>query len=196
MSTIVTIQIRADKRNKQSEMNAATTLSDDVEEMEDVSNEYEVIEETPIPTDNIQTIEKKTSVFSLPVDGEIIKEYSMDNLTYSITMGDWRQHSGTDIICEYDAEIRAMSDGVVTDVYNDHEFGSTVVLSHEGDVITKYSSISVYDGIFEGAEVNRGDVIGRIVNNPICEREDEIHLHLEASKADVRIDPMSLINQK
>ena len=47
----------------------------------------------------ISTPEQRVLYYT-PVDGEIIKKYSMDALVYSETMGDYRTHSGIDIKAE------------------------------------------------------------------------------------------------
>lgn len=202
VSTIITIQIRAEKRNRQSEDNVTTTSSDDVSEIESTLPQALYNEDTVIAEQTTQETESDESpemvirspIYKLPMNGDIIKEYSMDNLLYSVTMGDWRQHTGIDILCEYGDEISAMSDGTVSDIYNDPEYGSTVLISHDGDIMTKYSSLSICDGIFEGKEIKRGDVIGVVDANPTCEMEDDIHLHLEVSKDNVTINPLTLVN--
>ncbi len=201
VSTIITIQIRAQRRNQQIDKTAASTSSQDVIEQKitvDKTNTDEYIKEIVGPidepiTENIIEAKNTQSVFVMPVKGNVIKAYSPDSLLYSNTMGDWRQHMGTDIICEYESEISSMGEGVVSNIYNDGELGTTVVINHNNDIITKYCNVSVHGNITIGTKVKAGEVIGLVINNPPSEIEDELHIHIEAAKGSVRINPMSLI---
>ena len=200
VSTIITIQLRARTRNKQIDETAASTSSQEVivneiTDEEIIIEEFqdnEVYENEPDETEPV-TKEQKP-VFAMPVNGVIIKEYSPDNLIYSNTMGDWRQHMGTDIKCEYESEVSSMCDGVVTDIYNDAEYGTTIAISHPDDTVTRYSNINISGNISVGTKVKSGDIIGSVISNPTSEIEDELHVHIEASRGSVRVDPISLVD--
>ena len=51
--------------------------------------------------------------FSMPVQGEIIKNYSDKELQYSATYGDMRIHTGIDIACEDGTSVSAAGSGSV-----------------------------------------------------------------------------------
>ena len=152
------------------------------------------VEDKPIDIESDTNKQSETiQVYHMPMKGNVIKEYSTDNLLYSKTMEDWRQHLGTDIACGYECEISSMAEGIVSDIYNDSEYGTTVVIEHPGDIVTKYSNINVSGNIAVGTLVKAGDIIGSVISNPVSENEDELHIHIEAAKGSVRINPMSLI---
>ena len=69
-------------------------------------------------------------VWSSPVEGGIVKEYSVDVPVYSLTMEDWRIHTGIDIGADAGADVLASADGVITDVRYDPMMGQTVVIDH------------------------------------------------------------------
>ena len=53
------------------------------------------------------------TVFTWPVKGEVIADYSLEVLAYDETMGDWRTHSGLDIAASLGTEVLAVAAGTV-----------------------------------------------------------------------------------
>ena len=67
-------------------------------------------------------------VFSMPVQGEIIKGYSEKVLQYSATLGDMRIHTGLDIACEDGTSVSAAGDGKVTSVDESSTLGTVLTI--------------------------------------------------------------------
>lgn len=69
------------------------------------------------------TVEKKADpVFSMPVEGDIIKEYAKDKLVYSDTLKEWVTHAGIDIKAEKTTVVKASEEGTVKSIKNDPRY--------------------------------------------------------------------------
>lgn len=118
--------------------------------------------------------------YSMPVQGEIIKNYSEKELQYSATYGDMRLHSGIDIACEEGTAVSACADGTVLSAENSSELGSVVTIDHGDGIAARYAAIKDVK-VKAGDKVSAGDIIGSVTAIP-CECADQSHLHLEVYK--------------
>ncbi len=135
-------------------------------------------------------------VFSAPVDGVVIKDYS-DNLpVFSYTMNDYRTHGGLDFACSAGAPVYAAADGVVCELTDDPMMGITVAIQHSGGAITKYKGLSQDSLEMKkiGDEVRRGDVIGTAGDTALIESAEESHLHFELTVEGTAVDPADYMN--
>lgn len=122
-------------------------------------------------------------------DSVVIKEYSPTELLESKTMGDWRTHSGVDIAASDGTIVRAMSNGIVTEITNDEMYGTTIRIEHKDGYTALYSGLSPTTTVKVGDELVGGTAIGSIYLVP-CERMDETHLHLVMYKDSVLMNPI------
>lgn len=136
---------------------------------------------------NIQT-EKEVS-FVWPVEGEILKAFSIDNLLYSATLDEWVTHNGIDIRADKTAVVKAAADGTVKSIKNDPRYGLTVVIEHDGDYKTVYSNLLTAEFVVEGEKVTQGQTIGTVGNTATFEISDDSHLHFELLKSSEYVDP-------
>ena len=147
------------------------------------------VEEEPKP-------EAKLS-FIAPTAGVVVKEHSLEVPVFSITLGEWRVHTGIDISCEEGEGVFASEAGVVTGIYSDPMLGFTVEITHRGDLKTRYSNLSSDVGDLKvGDEVALGDKIGVVGDTSLYELADEPHLHFEVLLKDVKVNPMDYINEE
>lgn len=116
--------------------------------------------------------------FILPVQGNILKGYSDTALQYSATFGDMRLHTGIDIKCEKNTQIKSSSTGNVTDIKDDSAFGKVVTIDHGDGIVLNYCGLNSVS-VKVGQKVSSGDIIGTIGSIP-CESSDGVHLHLSA----------------
>ncbi len=130
-------------------------------------------------------------VYAKPADGYIDREFSLDELLYSPTMGDYRTHNGVDITGDIGSAVRAVSAGIVEDVYYDNFYGHTVVINHGDGVLAYYMNLSesIPQGIEKGAHVEMGQTIGGIGESAIIESADVSHLHFSVTCDGKYIDP-------
>ncbi len=130
-------------------------------------------------------------IYAKPADGYIDREFTLDELVYSPTMGDYRTHNGIDIAADIGSAVRAVSSGVVEDVYYDSFYGHTVVINHGDGVLAYYMNLSesIPQGIVKGAAVNVGQTIGGVGESAVIESADAAHLHLSMTRDGKYIDP-------
>lgn len=129
-------------------------------------------------------------VFVAPCRGDILLEYSEDMPVYSETLDDWRIHEGVDIAAPLEAEVRAMTDGIISDKYDDLRHGYTVVVDHEGGLRSIYSNLSEMDTAVIGTRVKAGDVISHVGDTTLFETIADTHLHLEVLKDGEHVNPL------
>ena len=152
-------------------------------------------ENTPPPNDTPKE-EAKLS-FIAPTAGTVVKEHSLELPVFSVTLGEWRVHTGIDISCDEGASVYASEAGVVSGIYSDPMLGYTVEITHSGDIKTRYSNLS--SDALElkvGDKVALGDKIGVVGDTSLSELAEEPHLHFEVLLKDVKVNPMDYINEE
>lgn len=136
-----------------------------------------------------QTVKQEQKIIEPIKEGAIIKKYSPTDLLESKTMGDWRTHNGVDIAAEDGTIVRAMADGIVTEIMNDEMYGTVVRIEHKNGYTALYCGLSPTVTVKVGDEIVAGTSIGSVYIVP-CERMDESHLHLIMYKNDVLMNPI------
>ena len=124
-----------------------------------------------------------------PTAGPIENGYSMTALVFNRTMQDWRTHDGVDIAAELGAEVKAMTNGEVTRVYDDDLYGTTVVIRHRGGLESIYSNLAAVPTVAAGDQVVVGQVIGAVGDTALCETGEVCHLHFAMAKDGESVDP-------
>lgn len=132
---------------------------------------------------------KEELSFSMPVDGEIIKEFARDTLLYSATLNEWTTHLGIDIKAEKTTVVKASEKGTVKYIKNDPRYGLSIVIEHNDGYTTIYSNLLTSEFVVEGEKVEKGQTIGTVGNTAVFEIADESHLHFEILKDNSQVDP-------
>lgn len=132
--------------------------------------------------------------FSMPVQGEIIKDYSDKELQYSATYGDMRIHTGIDIACEDGTSVSAAGSGSVLSVEESVSLGTVVTIDHGSGITAKYASIKDAK-VKAGDKVAAGDIIGSVTSIP-GECADQSHLHFEITKDGHSAEPLGTLGLK
>ena len=151
----------------------------------------EVEEENDIEDKNLEA--NSNVEFLKPIEGEIVKEFSMDSLIYSETLQEWVTHRGIDIKGEKDADVKATADGKIKAIKTDPRYGISVTIEHKNGIVSVYSCLLNADMIHENDEVKQGQVIGKVGNSGVFETATGIHLHFELLKNGEYINPEMLI---
>lgn len=149
----------------------------------------EVNEPSPDETDSSEEKEDPEPVvsippmLSLPTVGIMSKKHDTELQVYSATMGDYRVHSGIDIVTEDGAPVYAAAEGTVSQIWDDPLMGRSIAISHSGNCYTVYKNLAkeMVAGIEEGVSVERGQLIASVGGTAMIELAEESHLHFEVT---------------
>lgn len=148
------------------------------------------------PQQEAQPEKPAALVFTWPVKGEVLRDFSVETLALDPTMGDWRTHGGLDIAAPVGMEVLAMAAGTVTEVYEDGLMGTTVVVDHGDGLSSSYANLAGQPTVEPGDLVSTGTILGAVGQTAIAESGMSPHLHLEAWKDGVPADPRELLPER
>ncbi len=157
----------------------------------DVSN----MEEEAIETISNNSEENKEE-YIMPVKGSIIKEFAVEKLVYSETLGMWKTHPGIDIKAELGECVKSASDGTVQLVGQDSFYGNIIKILDSNGYTFVYSNLDSGIELKQGDKVNKGEIIGKVGVSATGELADETHLHFEILKNETQINPQDLITHE
>ena len=135
------------------------------------------------------------TVFTWPVKGEVIADYSLEVLAYDETMGDWRTHSGLDIAASLGTEVLAVAAGTVASIEDDVLMGTTIVVDHGDGLKSVYANLAAAPAVQVGDAVQTGAVLGAVGDTAAAEAAKPSHLHFEMIREDDSVDPVSVLPQ-
>ena len=135
-----------------------------------------------------------SNVFTWPVKGAVLRDFSVETLSLDPTMGDWRTHGGMDIAAAEGVQVLSISAGTVTQVYDDHLMGTTVVVDHGGGLQSWYSNLAPETTVAQGDTVEIGSVLGTVGGTAIAEVGVDPHVHLETILNGVQVDPKEYLD--
>ena len=127
--------------------------------------------------------------FAKPVEGDIVRDFAVDNLIYSNTLQEWTTHTGIDIKADKTTVVKSAEAGIVKTIKNDPRYGLTVIVEHENGFQTVYSNLLTSEFVVEGEKVEKGQSLGTVGNTAAFEIADDAHLHFEILKDSVQVDP-------
>ena len=127
--------------------------------------------------------------FIKPVEGEIVKEYSKENLIFSETLQEWTVHTGVDIKADKTTVVKAAEAGTVKSIKNDPRYGLTIVIEHQNGFQTVYANLLTSEFVVEGEKVEKEQSLGTVGNTAAFESAEESHLHFEILKDNIQVDP-------
>ncbi len=150
-------------------------------------------------TVTVETVNTPTvtapAVYTWPVQGAILRDFSVDVLLPDNTMGDWRTHDGLDIASSLGTSVLAPSDGTVTAIYEDDLMGTTLVIDHGHAVVSTLCNLSPVVVVKVGDAVTTGMVVGAVGETAISESAMEPHLHISMTVDGVSVNPIDYLPQ-
>ena len=177
---------------------------EELKEAEKVENTVEKVETKESAEVGMSKVEPKKEVkevqeviadpsFIKPVEGEILKEYSKENLVYSETLKEWTTHTGIDIEAELTTVVKASAEGIIKAIKDDPRYGLTVIIEHTNGFETRYSNLLTAEFVIVGEKVLQGQTIGTVGNTASFEILDKPHLHFEILKNSEYLEPTSYL---
>lgn len=138
----------------------------------------------------------KLASFEPPVVGKISFDYAQDKLAFSKTLDEWTTHSGVDIAADRGTQVKAVADGVISEIKNDPRLGVLVIISHQSGIKTVYANLASDNMVATNQIVKQGDVIGSVGNSAMFESAEQSHLHFEVLKNNIPINPNDYLSKK
>lgn len=130
----------------------------------------------------------------MPVSGEILNVFSNGELVKSETLNVWKTHDGIDIKCENGAQVKAMTGGTISDIYEDALWGVCITIDHVNGVEGHYYNLNKALAVSVGDEVKAGTIIGNVGDTAEIEAAMASHLHFGLKQNGNWIDPIEYIN--
>lgn len=135
-------------------------------------------------------------IFVQPVEGGLLQVHDLETLAYSVTMNDYRVHTGIDIETEAGAAVYACASGSVSEIYTDHLMGNTVVIDHGNGVQSVYCNLddTLPEGLEVGTSVRVGQLLGAVGTSALIEVGEQPHLHFELLDNGAQVDPAAYLD--
>ncbi len=153
----------------------------------------------PTTTDSEQNLSKAKETKKVKnnkmsyLGNQLIRGYSEKEPSYSETLEVWEIHKAIDIEANENQEVKSLTNGTVLDVYDDDKYGMSVKIKSEDNTVFVYSSLSENIKIRKNDKITEGQCIGYASNTSNVECLSGAHVHLEAYKNNIAINPMSLL---
>ncbi len=138
---------------------------------------------------SVPATETKPFRLRKPVEGTAFFSFAADRLAYNETTRDWRTHEGVDLAANLGAEVVAAAEGRVARIYEDEQFGMTVVLSHSGGYLTSYSNLTEEIPVSVGDYVSTGALLGCVGNTAGTESASQPHVHFALYQDELPLNP-------
>lgn len=183
------------KEDKQEEnKNEQNSLSNNLDTKKEEKNQIVQNHVNTKKTNSVKKVTPKVEPlkFSKPIEGEVLKIYSIDKVIYSKTLELWKTHDGIDIKAKENTIVKAIEKGTVEKIYDDSFYGKTIVIDHGQGYKSCYSNLSEDVFVKEKQVVTKLAKIGKIGTTAIGEIKDEPHLHFTLIKNNEITDPSSI----
>ena len=125
-----------------------------------------------------------------PIVGNVLVNYSMDKTVYFATLDQYKYSPAIVIAATEGEEITAAADGQVTDVYQDPETGTTVVMNLGDGYELTYGQLTDL-AVAEGDMVVTGDPVGKVAAPTMYYSVEGTNVYFKLTKDGVPVDPMS-----
>jgi murein DD-endopeptidase MepM/ murein hydrolase activator NlpD len=125
----------------------------------------------------------------LPIVGEVLLDYSMDEAVYHGTMQQYRYSPALVVAADEGATVTAAVDARVTKVYNDLQTGNTICFDLGNGYELTYGQLK--DITLEAGDmVSAGDIVGCVASPSIYYTEEGTNIYYSLTKNGEPIDPL------
>ena len=135
----------------------------------------------------------RTLITAIDAKDVYFKDYSSDVPVWSMTMEDYRVHTGIDIQSDLGADVVACAAGTISEVYCDPMMGQTIVVTHDDDCVSIYRNLQTKlpEATVVGKKVASGETIGYVGDTALIEISDSPHLHFEFVCKSDNVNPLT-----
>lgn len=127
-----------------------------------------------------------------PIKGDILMEYSADQVVYFKTLAQYRTNPAILIAAKEGQEVKASADGVVSDIISSEETGRTLVVDIGNDFSVCYGQLMGIT-VQKGDTVTEGQVIGKVAKPTSYYSEEGTNLYFQVKEKDAAVNPMLLL---
>ena len=164
---------------------------------EEITKTPEADEKETQTTPDKPTSSEDELTYVLPADGYVLKGFSVDLPVWSMTMEDYRAHTGIDVSAACGSAVYAITGGVITDISEHPLMGVSITVIQDDGNTALYQNLAseLPEGIKEGIIVTAGQTIAAVGDTALVEQCETDHLHLELfTPTGERINPETLLD--
>ncbi len=127
-----------------------------------------------------------------PLKDCIVLQPYAEHMVQSSVTGLWQIHAAVDLRASPAEEVCAAADGLILSTGSSRISGDWIIINHGGGLILRYAGVKASSQLSSGERVRTGEIIGIIGTSPLDESNLGPHLHLQASREGIFIDPTTL----
>lgn len=127
-----------------------------------------------------------------PVKGDILMEYSADQVVYFKTLAQYRTNPAVLIGAKEGDPVKASADGTVLDITTSEETGRTLTMMIGDDFTVTYGQLKEI-AVEKGDEVAEGQVIGKVAAPTKYYSLEGTNLYYQVKEKDSPVNPLILL---
>lgn len=131
----------------------------------------------------------KALTFVMPIEGEVLYNFSDGKLIKDVTLNEWKTHNGVDIKAQVNSAVVAVATGKIEKITVDKVWGNVIEISHSDGTTAVYAGVVPMENLKVGDMVRQKQQIGKIEKIP-CEIAVEPHIHFAMKKEGKWINPL------
>ncbi|MBQ2960949.1 MAG: M23 family metallopeptidase [Oscillospiraceae bacterium] len=135
----------------------------------------------------------ESPLYIWPVMGELERGHDLENLSYDVTLKDWRTHDGVDISAPLGTSVAAACSGSVIALEEDSLYGTVVSIDHGDGLISVYANLAALPTVTVGDWLEAGDIIGSVGTTALCEIGQGTHLHFAMKLDGASVNPLDYL---
>lgn len=134
----------------------------------------------------------ETDSLAWPIVGNIIMNYSMNEVVYYKTLNQYRYNPSIVIEATVGDPITAAADGQVVSIRNNVETGGTIICDLGDGYQLTYGQLENF-AVSEGDYVNQGDLLGFVAEPSIFYSEEGSNVYFKMTKDGEPVNPMNIM---
>lgn len=134
----------------------------------------------------------ESDVLAWPIVGNIIMNYSMNQVVYYETLNQYRYNPSVVIEATVGAPITAAADGKILSIRENVETGGTIVCDLGDGYQLTYGQLENY-AVSEGDYVEKGDILGYVAEPSIFYSKEGCNVYFKMTKDGEPVNPLNIM---